>query len=54
MLATANGHENVVRVLMGLGADKEECNKFGDVVIDIAEEKKDKKIIALLEDWVEA
>ncbi|CZR64859.1 uncharacterized protein PAC_14758 [Phialocephala subalpina] len=54
ILATANGHENVVRVLLEAGADREECNKFGDVAMDIAEEKKNKKIIALLEDWVKA
>ncbi|KUJ16421.1 ankyrin [Mollisia scopiformis] len=53
MLAVKGGHEGVVRVLLERGADREEGNKFGDVAMDVAEEKKDKKILALLEDWIE-
>lgn len=43
------GHLKVVRVLLDKGVDLEEGNKFAETALDIAEEKGDKKIIALLE-----
>lgn len=49
ILAAAKGHEKVVKVLLELGADPMATNKFGDIALDIAEEKNFKKVIELLE-----
>jgi len=49
IIATSNGHEKTVKVLLANGADKELTNKFGDTALDIAEEKGKKEILELLE-----
>ena len=49
ILAAAKEHEKVVKVLLENGADKDIINKFGDMALDIAEEKGNKKVIELLE-----
>ncbi|KAH8679635.1 ankyrin repeat-containing domain protein [Tricladium varicosporioides] len=47
--AAAFGHKEVVRVLLEGGADREVENKFGEVAMDIAEEKGFKEVVELLE-----
>jgi ankyrin repeat protein len=49
ILAVENEREKVIKVLLQNGADKELTNKFGDLALDIAEEKGNKDIIELLE-----
>ena len=49
ILAAAKGHEKVVKVLLENGADKDFMNKFGDMALDVAEEKGHKEVIKLLE-----
>ena len=49
MLAAGKGHEKVVKVLIENGADKEMMNKFGELALDVAEEKGHEKIVLLLE-----
>jgi ankyrin repeat protein len=52
MLAAGLGHEKVVKVLLENGADKDLVNKFGEMALDIAEEKTGKtyeEIVKLLE-----
>jgi ankyrin repeat protein len=52
ILAAGLGHEKVVKVLLENGADKELVNKFGELALDIAEEKTGKayeEIVKLLE-----
>jgi ankyrin repeat protein len=49
ILAAAKGHEKVVKVLLQFGADPMATNNFGDVALDVAEEKDFKKVIELLE-----
>ncbi|KAH8816611.1 ankyrin repeat-containing domain protein [Xylogone sp. PMI_703] len=51
ILAAMKGHEKVVRVLLQNGADIMEPNKFGDTVLDIAEEKGSKDMVELLGNW---
>ncbi|TQV94701.1 ankyrin 2,3/unc44 [Cordyceps javanica] len=49
MIAVAAKHEKVVEVLLKNGADAELTNKFGEIALDIAEEKDHKDIIKLLD-----
>ncbi|XWW97738.1 hypothetical protein V2A60_005725 [Cordyceps javanica] len=49
MIAVAAKHEKVVEVLLKSGADAELTNKFGEIALDIAEEKDYKDIIKLLD-----
>jgi ankyrin repeat protein len=49
ILAAAKGHVKVVKCLLENGADKEVENKFGDMALDVAEEKGHEDIIKLLE-----
>jgi ankyrin repeat protein len=49
ILAAAKKHEKVIKVLLQNGVDKELMNKFGEMALDIAEEKGYKEIIKLLE-----
>jgi ankyrin repeat protein len=49
ILAAAKEHEKVVKVLLENGADKNLTNKFGEMALDIAEEKGQKEMIELLE-----
>ncbi|KAM3464223.1 hypothetical protein NHJ6243_002530 [Beauveria neobassiana] len=49
MIAVAGKHEKVVEVLLENGADAELANKFGEIALDIAEEKNFEDIIKLLE-----
>ena len=49
ILAAAKDKEKVVKVLLENGADRDLTNKFGDMALDIAEEKGIKKVIELLE-----
>lgn len=51
ILAVGNDHESAVKVLLENGADLDVCNKFGDMAMDIAEEKGHKNVIELLEGW---
>ncbi|ESZ93263.1 ankyrin 2,3/unc44 [Sclerotinia borealis F-4128] len=48
-VAVREGHVNVVMILLEKGVVINERNGFGETALDIAEEKGDKKIIALLE-----
>ena len=48
-LAAAKGHEAVVRVLLEAGADREEVNVYGESAVDVAEEKKLKRVVRLLQ-----
>jgi ankyrin repeat protein len=48
-LAAAKGDEKVVKVLLENGADREIMNKFGEMPLDVAEEKGYKEVIKLLE-----
>jgi ankyrin repeat protein len=50
IIAAAKENEKVIKVLLQNGADKELTNKFGDIALDIAEEKGKKEIIKLLEE----
>jgi ankyrin repeat protein len=50
IIAAAQENEKVIKVLLQNGADKELTNKFGDIALDIAEEKGKKEIIKLLEE----
>lgn len=49
ILAAAKGREKVIKVLLENGADKDMMNKFGEMALDIAEEKGHEKMIKLLE-----
>jgi ankyrin repeat protein len=49
ILAAAKGHNKVVKVLLDANADKDVMNKFGDMALDIAEEKGRKETIELLQ-----
>lgn len=49
MMAVAGKHEKVVEVLLKNGADAELANKFGEIALDIAEEKDYEDIIKLLD-----
>lgn len=49
MTAVAAKHEKVVDVLLRNGADAELANKFGEIALDIAEEKDFEDIIKLLD-----
>lgn len=49
MTAVAAKHEKVVEVLLKNGADAELANKFGEIALDIAEEKDYKDIVKLLD-----
>lgn len=49
MVAVAAKHQKVVEVLLKNGADAEVSNKFGEIALDIAEEKDYEDIIKLLE-----
>jgi ankyrin repeat protein len=52
ILAAGLGHEKIVKFLLENGADKELANKFGELALDIAEEKTGKayeEIVKLLE-----
>ncbi|OAA74231.1 ankyrin 2,3/unc44 [Cordyceps fumosorosea ARSEF 2679] len=49
MLAVKAKHDKVVEVLLKCGADRELANKFGEIALDIAEEKDYKEIIKLLD-----
>lgn len=49
ILAVTKGHEKVVEVLLKNGADQNLTNKFGAMALDVAEEKRHKEIIKLLE-----
>jgi len=49
LLAVGKEHEKVVKVLLDNGADRTLENKFGDIALDVAEEKGHKKIAELLE-----
>lgn len=49
IIAAMEGHEKVVKVLLDNGADRMESNKFGDIALDIAEEKGNTEMIKLLE-----
>ncbi|KAM3510339.1 hypothetical protein MY11210_005957 [Beauveria gryllotalpidicola] len=49
MIAVAAKHEKVVEVLLKHGADAELANKFGEIALDIAEEKNFEHVIKLLD-----
>ncbi|KAJ3497458.1 hypothetical protein NLG97_g1891 [Lecanicillium saksenae] len=49
MLAVAGKHEKVVELLLKHGVDTELSNKFGEIALDIAEEKDYEDIIKLLD-----
>lgn len=49
MMAVAAKHEKVVEVLLKNGADAELANKFGEIALDIAEEKNYEDIVKLLD-----
>lgn len=49
ILAATKGNEKAVKALLENGADKEMMNKFGDMALDVAEEKGYKEVIKLLE-----
>ncbi|KAG0645683.1 Multiple ankyrin repeat single KH domain-containing [Hyphodiscus hymeniophilus] len=49
IVAAVGGHEKVVRVLLENGADKEGMNRFGDMALDVAEEKGYKEVVKLLQ-----
>lgn len=50
ILAAGKGHEKVVRVLLAGGAGRDVGNRFGDVALDVAEEKGFEKVIEALEE----
>ena len=47
-IAASKGQEQVVKVLLDAGADKDDMNEYGDTPIDVAEEMRLDKIIAML------
>ncbi|OAR01322.1 hypothetical protein LLEC1_07582 [Akanthomyces lecanii] len=49
MIAVAAKHEKVVEVLLKNAADAELANKFGEIALDIAEQKNYKDIVKLLD-----
>ena len=49
MIAVAAKHEKVVDVLLKNGADAELANKFGEIALDIAEEKSYEDIVKMLD-----
>ena len=49
MIATRAKHQNVVEVLLKMGADREVMNNYGETALDIAEEKAFDDLIKLLE-----
>jgi ankyrin repeat protein len=49
LLAVGKEHEKVVKVLLDNGADRTLENKFGDMALDVAEEKGHKEMVKLLE-----
>lgn len=48
-VATAAGKQEVVQVLLDAGADKEAENDYGEMALDIAEEKKLKSVVEMLQ-----
>lgn len=49
-LAAKGQHENTIKVLLEGGADRDDMNVYGETALDIAEERKMKEVVKVLED----
>ena len=47
-LTAISGHETTMKVLLDAGADKDDMNKYGETVMDIAEQKGRERILKIL------